>query len=271
MSRLLYFDCFSGISGDMVLGALLDAGLPLDDLKRALGQPGASDGVTHQRREGAAGGRLRHEIRRCATVRPRHRGRSTPGRRIITHHPHHHRSLSGDLRADRPVALCRRRAAIAPRRCSGGWRKPRRQSTRCLVETGAPARGRRPRFHHRYRRAPCSLSNGPARTDRLLALNVGGGMVDSAHGRVPGAGAGHRELLGSASAHLQRRRAERAGHADRALHRDGSYAVLVRPDPADAGRTGWLWGWRSQPCGDAERPACAHRPPADRPQASGSS
>ena len=37
MSRVLYFDCFSGISGDMVLGALLDAGLPLDDLKRALG------------------------------------------------------------------------------------------------------------------------------------------------------------------------------------------------------------------------------------------
>jgi uncharacterized protein (TIGR00299 family) protein len=37
MSRLLYFDCFSGISGDMTLGALLDAGLPLDELKRALG------------------------------------------------------------------------------------------------------------------------------------------------------------------------------------------------------------------------------------------
>jgi uncharacterized protein (TIGR00299 family) protein len=37
MSRLLYFDCFSGISGDMLLGALLDAGLPLAELKRALG------------------------------------------------------------------------------------------------------------------------------------------------------------------------------------------------------------------------------------------
>ncbi len=37
MSRLLYFDCFSGISGDMVLGALLDAGLPIDELRRALG------------------------------------------------------------------------------------------------------------------------------------------------------------------------------------------------------------------------------------------
>ena len=37
MSRVLYFDCFSGIAGDMVLGAMLDAGLPLDELKGALG------------------------------------------------------------------------------------------------------------------------------------------------------------------------------------------------------------------------------------------
>jgi len=34
---LLYFDCFSGASGDMIVGALLDAGLPLDDLRGALG------------------------------------------------------------------------------------------------------------------------------------------------------------------------------------------------------------------------------------------
>jgi uncharacterized protein (TIGR00299 family) protein len=37
MSRVLYLDCFSGIAGDMLLGALLDAGLPFDELKRALG------------------------------------------------------------------------------------------------------------------------------------------------------------------------------------------------------------------------------------------
>ncbi|MGH9314887.1 MAG: nickel pincer cofactor biosynthesis protein LarC [Vicinamibacterales bacterium] len=37
MSRTLYFDCFAGASGDMVLGALLDAGLPLDELRKALG------------------------------------------------------------------------------------------------------------------------------------------------------------------------------------------------------------------------------------------
>jgi len=37
MPRVLYFDCFSGISGDMALGAMLDAGLPLEELKGALG------------------------------------------------------------------------------------------------------------------------------------------------------------------------------------------------------------------------------------------
>jgi uncharacterized protein (TIGR00299 family) protein len=35
--RAIYFDCFSGISGDMALGALLDAGLPLDALRAELG------------------------------------------------------------------------------------------------------------------------------------------------------------------------------------------------------------------------------------------
>ena len=35
--KIAYIDCFSGASGDMFLGALLDLGLPLDGLRAALG------------------------------------------------------------------------------------------------------------------------------------------------------------------------------------------------------------------------------------------
>ena len=38
--KTLYFDCFSGAAGDMILGALIDAGLPLGELKQALGSLG---------------------------------------------------------------------------------------------------------------------------------------------------------------------------------------------------------------------------------------
>ena len=37
MSTVLYFDCFSGASGDMILGALIDAGLPIEEVRTALG------------------------------------------------------------------------------------------------------------------------------------------------------------------------------------------------------------------------------------------
>ena len=42
MTMHLHFDCFSGISGDMMLGALVDGGLPIKDLRRGL----ASLGIT---------------------------------------------------------------------------------------------------------------------------------------------------------------------------------------------------------------------------------
>ena len=36
MTKIAYFDCFSGCSGDMIIGSLLDAGLDLEVLKKGL-------------------------------------------------------------------------------------------------------------------------------------------------------------------------------------------------------------------------------------------
>ena len=41
--KIAYFDCFSGISGDMILGALLDAGLALEYLNREIAKLGVED------------------------------------------------------------------------------------------------------------------------------------------------------------------------------------------------------------------------------------
>ncbi len=36
MEKILYFDCFSGISGDMIVGALLDLGVEENFLREQL-------------------------------------------------------------------------------------------------------------------------------------------------------------------------------------------------------------------------------------------
>jgi|MudIll2142460700_1097286.scaffolds.fasta_scaffold10372_2 hypothetical protein len=54
---IAYFDCFSGISGDMTLGALVDAGLPIDVLRQELAKldlPGYTLSSEQVRRSGLA-------------------------------------------------------------------------------------------------------------------------------------------------------------------------------------------------------------------------
>ena len=41
--KIAYFDCASGISGDMTLGALVDAGVPLAEIQAAIDSLGLPD------------------------------------------------------------------------------------------------------------------------------------------------------------------------------------------------------------------------------------
>jgi uncharacterized protein (TIGR00299 family) protein len=75
--KIAYFDCFSGASGDMILGALLDAGLPLEHLKQEL----AKLGLSH------------YSVNKTAVVKNGIRG-SQALIRVEQDHHHHHRHLS---------------------------------------------------------------------------------------------------------------------------------------------------------------------------------
>ena len=37
-----YFDCFSGVAGDMILGAIVDLGVDIDFFKKEIGKLGIS-------------------------------------------------------------------------------------------------------------------------------------------------------------------------------------------------------------------------------------
>jgi pyridinium-3,5-bisthiocarboxylic acid mononucleotide nickel chelatase len=63
--KIAYFDCFSGASGDMILGALMDAGLPLDHLQAEIAKLHLSHyelGVEKVSKRGISGSQARISI-----------------------------------------------------------------------------------------------------------------------------------------------------------------------------------------------------------------
>jgi uncharacterized protein (TIGR00299 family) protein len=213
VSRVLYFDCFSGISGDMALGAMIDAGLPLDDLKRALGTLALGDAHIHATRV------LRTGV--SATKFSVHDHQHDHGHE----HTHGHEHPAGE--AAKHVAGEAARPGVATKHS---------HAHRSLAEIftlidgsglSASGRDRAKAMFQRLGEAEAAIHQMPveqvhlhevgaldsivdivgivfamewAGVDRIVCspLNVGGGMVHSAHGVFPVPAPATMKLLGDA-------------------------------------------------------------------------
>jgi len=218
VKRVLYFDCFSGISGDMALGALLDAGLPLAELTRALGSLALGDGHVHATkvlRTGVSATKFsvhEHSHDHASTHSHEHPAPGTlhgtqhevpstqhehhaPGSRHLSHH-HPHRSLPEIFRLIEQAAL----SVSARDRAKAMFQR--------LAEAEA-AIHQMPvdRVHLHEVGALDSIIDIVGvvfamewmGAERIVCspLNVGGGMVQSAHGLFPVPAPATVKLLGS--------------------------------------------------------------------------
>jgi uncharacterized protein (TIGR00299 family) protein len=105
--KVLYFDCFSGASGDMVVGALIDAGVPIEEIRRSLGSLSIDQGAVSAERVTRAGisatkfcvrgeeipGDTHEHVRDHAHDHDGHRHDHDHDREDVPGHPDSHRTL----------------------------------------------------------------------------------------------------------------------------------------------------------------------------------
>ena len=170
--RVAYFDCFSGASGDMILGALLHAGLEIEALSRdiaALGLPGVAVRAEQTTRSGIAG-------TLCHVDTPRHGHDGAPHA--------HCRNLSDIL------------ALIAAADLAERVKRDASRVFERLAEVEAAVHGASVESVHFHEVGAedsivdiVGAAAGLARLgiDRVVfsRLSVGRGHVDCAHGRLP--------------------------------------------------------------------------------------
>ena len=209
VTKVLYFDCFSGISGDMVLGALLDAGLPLEELTRGLGSLAVSGFDISTKRVLRAGvSATKFIVHEHGNPHP-----AASAQQDHSHHDHDHAHSHDHDRAhshEHPHRSLPEIFALIDR-----------------ARLSASGRDRAKALFQRLADAEASIHQMPVSevhlhevgaldsiidivgavfalewfgADRIVSspLNVGGGMVNSAHGRFPVPAPATVKLLGDA-------------------------------------------------------------------------
>ena len=177
MSRLVYFDCASGASGDMLLGALVDLGLPIDSLRQELAKLPLGGYRLEARAVDRSG-------LRATKVDVLIEGQDTPHHHDAHPHGHDHRGLRDILdligRSTLDTAVKERAAALFRR----------------LAEAEAAVHGTSPeevQFHEvgavdsivDIVGGVCGLAWLGADGFAASALNVGTGAVTMSHGTFP--------------------------------------------------------------------------------------
>jgi hypothetical protein len=195
VNRVLYFDCFSGISGDMALGALLDAGLPLAELARALGSLTLGDCHVHAKKVLRTG----VSATKFSVHQHNHDHASTHAHDApdTSHQSHSHRSLPDIFRLIDRAALsvsARDRAKAMFQRLAEAEASIHQMPVDevHLHEVGA--------LDSIIDIVGIAFAMEWAAADRVVCspLNVGGGMVTSAHGLFPVPAPATVTLLGAA-------------------------------------------------------------------------
>ncbi|MBI4572885.1 MAG: nickel pincer cofactor biosynthesis protein LarC [candidate division NC10 bacterium] len=180
--RIGYFDCFSGVSGDMILGALVNAGLAVEELQTAisgLGVPGIQLSAEQVKRGPFVGTRVH--------VRTDEHGQ--PHRRLPD------------------IEAILEKAAIPP-----PVRADARRIFRRLAEAEATVHGTTPdRIHFHEVGALDALADvvgaawGISRLGlaqiHVSPINLGGGFVQAAHGKMPVPAPGTAALLAGVPAY----------------------------------------------------------------------
>jgi uncharacterized protein (TIGR00299 family) protein len=231
MSRILYFDCFNGASGDMALGAFLDAGLPLEELRRALGSLAIDGAGVSARRVIRAGISATKFIVDENDAAPSASGHDDHDHHHHEHghahahaHPHPHSSSIVHRPSSIGQTIDERRAPIADHSHRSLAEIYRLIDRSALSPAG---KDRAKMLFHRLGEAESSIHQIPIdqihlhevgaldsiidivgavfalewfNADRIVssALNVGGGMVNSAHGHFPVPAPATVKLLGNA-------------------------------------------------------------------------
>ncbi len=186
--KVLYFDCFAGAAGDMILGALVDAGVPFEALQQALGSLAvAGCEVTADRV-------VKHGL---SAIKFRVHEPVAAGAAGAAAAPHAHFHLS-DIRA----AIDRSALSVA------GKARAQRLFTR-LADAEAAIHGSTPERVHLHEVGALDsiidivgavFALDYLAPDRIVVspMNVGGGMVRTAHGVFPVPAPATLRLLGDA-------------------------------------------------------------------------